>query len=211
MCPDRFGPRQTWQTSAAEFGTSRLHFEFDNTVTHDAGKAIFFLRLSTRFYAGLSAESRLFHDPQLMSVAVNFSASDPDSSSSDFEEVQYPPNNWAQATEQLPLYHMEEKARRRTKGGVPSFEDDGYEAAQKTDYAYNDEGKDVYNKMRSPRSGMGGGRPRMAPPPPPTSIVRISLPSRSQTDPCAARIPATKPRIYPARHLHPSLLLYSFP
>ncbi|PBK78874.1 glycosyltransferase family 39 protein [Armillaria solidipes] len=105
-----------------------------------------------------------------MSVAVNFSASDPDSSSSDFEEVQYPPNNWAQANEQLPLYHMEEKARRRTKAGGPSFEDDGYEVAQKTDYAYNDEGKDGHNKMRSSRSGMGGGRPRTAPPPPPTSI-----------------------------------------
>ncbi|KAF9045749.1 glycosyltransferase family 39 protein [Hymenopellis radicata] len=104
-------------------------------------------------------------------VVLNFGASDPDSPlSSDFEEVSYP-SSTTQA-EQLPLYHMEEKARhRRTKG--TNVEGDAFNIPDIM--LQDDEGKDVYHKLRQARTGMGGGRARQAPLPPPTSIREFLL------------------------------------
>lgn len=89
--------------------------------------------------------------------------------SSDFEEVHYPGNNWSssRAPEELPLHYMnEDKARRRvTHPSAPLGQ-----AVENMEL--DTEGKDVYTKMKQSHGGIGGGRPRRAPPPPPTSIVR---------------------------------------
>ena len=101
-------------------------------------------------------------------VVLTFGASDPDS---DFEHI-------TQDQDQaLPLYHhhMEDTARhRRTKGSAEHGDGDGdIELDEKLRLQYDDQGKDVYSKLRAPvRTGLGGGRVRQPPPPPPTSIVR---------------------------------------
>jgi hypothetical protein len=104
-------------------------------------------------------------------VVLNFGASEPDSPpSSDFEEVPYP---YAVREEQLPLYHMEDKARhRRTR--APNAHDGPMDISDPMD-VHDDEGKDVYHKLNQTRSGMGGGRVRQQPLPPPTSIVSAAV------------------------------------
>ncbi|KAI0950000.1 hypothetical protein AcV7_008603 [Taiwanofungus camphoratus] len=98
--------------------------------------------------------------------------------SSDFEEIQYPTtdSSWtlpSRREEELPLHYMnEETARRRVTrvpGGNGSY---GVQAEDSnTGYGvYDDEGKEVYSKMRDLRSPPGSGRPRRPPPPPPTTV-----------------------------------------
>ena len=113
-------------------------------------------------------------------VALNLGYSPPPSptrTSSEYEEVNYPESNLAsshwssQHEEELPLHYMtEETARRRVKaGGVPGV---GL-GDVKPEYSYNDEGKDVYSKMRPMKGPTLGGRPQRPPPPPPTNLVRL--------------------------------------
>lgn len=103
--------------------------------------------------------------------------------SSEFEEVHYPyPSTTATAQnqgwpapprekEELPLHYMgEETARRRVTrtlggNGVYATPVDGPEE-------FDDEGKDVYAKMRASKAPISSGRPRRPPPPPATTIVR---------------------------------------
>lgn len=64
----------------------------------------------------------------------------------------------------------EEKARRRVRGAGDSgdFQGGGNDIAME----YDDEGKDVYAKLRPRKGRVGSGRLRRPPPPPPTNIVR---------------------------------------
>ncbi|OCH88812.1 glycosyltransferase family 39 protein [Obba rivulosa] len=106
--------------------------------------------------------------------------------SSDFEEVQYPAAESLSRTapprreEELPLHYSymnEEKARRRVPRGpgaagtyADPLDDQGM------DYGpYDDEGKDVYSKMKANKSALGSGRIRRPPPPPPTSLREFVL------------------------------------
>lgn len=109
-------------------------------------------------------------------VALNLGTppGSPPRTSSDFEEVNYPSSShWSssQHEEELPLHYMsEEKARRRLRPGAASNGVDVFE----TDPLYDDEGKDVYNKMRPVKGPTLGGRPRRPSPPPATNLVRRS-------------------------------------
>lgn len=105
----------------------------------------------------------------------------PPSTTSDFEEVPYPPNHWKhhqRQEEELPLhsgYMTEEKARRRVPtgkgflGGEMAYSEGDKGAA----LSYDDESKDVYAKFKATRPRIGSGRVQRGPPPPATSIVRI--------------------------------------
>lgn len=83
-------------------------------------------------------------------------------------------NRWAEPSHQLPLHYMaEDTARRRVRAPMSagmSYEPD----TPKEHYGdmYNDEGKDVYNKVRTPVARIGSGRMPQVHQPPPTSIVR---------------------------------------
>ncbi|KAJ6612240.1 glycosyltransferase family 39 protein [Mycena sp. CBHHK59/15] len=109
-------------------------------------------------------------------VAVDFGPSNPDSpprTSDDFEQVPYPPSHWSRREEELPLYSMnEDKARRRVPkfAALPSTAGD-----HDRNDLYDDEGKDVYSKVRALKSYQGSGRPRYPPAPPPTSIKEFLL------------------------------------
>ena len=108
--------------------------------------------------------------------------------SSDFEEVPYPhqtttttAQGWHTAPrekEELPLHYMgEETARRRvtrTPGG-----NGVYDTHVEGPDEYDDEGKDVYAKLKAARVPISSGRPRRPPPPPATTIVR---PAPARTD-----------------------------
>ena len=100
-------------------------------------------------------------------------------SSSDFEEIPHPTSHnayWPQQPpahaaprEQLPLHYMsEEKARRRVVRGPGGDEGEFAATSEKgLDYdAFDDEGKDVYSKMKAAKGPISSGRPRR---PPPTS------------------------------------------
>lgn len=91
--------------------------------------------------------------------------------SSDFEEVNYPPtsSSFSRAPEELPLHYMNEDGARRRVAHSVGVAQPAYEFNPDT-AEYDGEGKDVYTKMKQSH-GIGGGRPRRAPPPPPTSIV----------------------------------------
>jgi dolichyl-phosphate-mannose-protein mannosyltransferase len=111
--------------------------------------------------------------------------------SSDFEEINYPPTQRTKAPtppsdyrqEELPLHYMtEDSARRRvvrTNAGAGASNGHSYDygSVPEKGSAYDDDGgKDVYAKMNVNKAGgMGGGRIRRPPPPPATSMVRLSL------------------------------------
>jgi dolichyl-phosphate-mannose-protein mannosyltransferase len=104
-------------------------------------------------------------------VAIDFGTppgSPSRTSSDDFERVPYPPEHYkSQQEEDLPLHYMgEDKARRRGVARTAG-ESSGHE-----EY-YDDDGKDVYAKVRPLKSRVGSGRPRRVPPPPPATIVCI--------------------------------------
>lgn len=112
-------------------------------------------------------------------VAVDFGVADSETprTSSEFEEIPYPPNHWAASRqeEELPLHYMsEEKARRRTgRGGHEGagiYDTPGTKEQHQDEY--NDEGKDVYNKIRPVKNRVGSGRMPPPPAPPATTIVR---------------------------------------
>jgi dolichyl-phosphate-mannose-protein mannosyltransferase len=96
-------------------------------------------------------------------------------SSSDFEEVPYPPSHWAAAPnytnpeEDLQLHYMsDEKARRRAPRAYGRSEK--RPSANVKNYDDDDDGKNVYAKF-SPR--VSSGRAARMPPPPPMTLVRI--------------------------------------
>ena len=64
-------------------------------------------------------------------------------------------------------YLSEDTARRRVKGAAEGNSPE----ETKAEPEYNDEGKDVYNKMRVVKGPTLGGRPQKPPPPPATSLV----------------------------------------
>ncbi|KAJ7284717.1 glycosyltransferase family 39 protein [Mycena rebaudengoi] len=112
-------------------------------------------------------------------VAVDFGPSDdePSRTSDDFEQVPYPHTHWSAShhEEELPLYSMnEEKARRRVPKPagplepVADHDHNGHEM-------YDDEGKDVYNKLRTVKPFQSSGRQRFPHAPPPTSIKEFLL------------------------------------
>lgn len=114
-------------------------------------------------------------------VALNLGYSPPGSptrTSSEYEEVNYPENNYAsqqphwssQQEEELPLHYMNEEtaARRRVRAGGAAG--NGMDDL-KPEISYGDEGKDVYNKMRPMKGPTLGGRPQRPAPPPATSLV----------------------------------------
>jgi dolichyl-phosphate-mannose-protein mannosyltransferase len=97
-------------------------------------------------------------------------------SSDEFEQVSYP-THWASHDEHLPLHYMsEDKARRRvlrgpTGGPMPP-------GGQQNIYDVDDDqGKDVYAKLKAARGYMvGSGRITRPPPPPPASLVSAHIP-----------------------------------
>lgn len=105
--------------------------------------------------------------------------------SSDFEEISYPVHqspSWARSAreEELPLHYMnEETARRRVfrgSSGNGPLPEPSQAVSEKEYEIYDDEGKDVYAKMKDMRSPLGSGRLRRPPPPPPTTVVRVLSP-----------------------------------
>lgn len=125
-------------------------------------------------------------------VAIDFgtaSGTPSRTSSDEFEQVPYPADhhsNWDppaivsstyKTEEELPLHYMnEEKARRRVKGpGGGGVDFVGAGAIDPTMAYYDDEGKDVYAKIRPEKGRVSSGRLRRPPPPPPTTIVRAFL------------------------------------
>ena len=61
----------------------------------------------------------------------------------------------------------EDKTRRRVKASTVSV----YDQQDKEPYYYDDEGKDVYSKLRPKSSRLSSGRLPQPPLPPPTSFV----------------------------------------
>lgn len=119
-------------------------------------------------------------------------------SSSDFEEVPHPASHntyWTQhqpahvvpREEDLPLHYMSEEKARRRVGRGPGAGAGGFSgpvSEKGLDYdAFDDEGKDVYSKMKASKGPISSGRPRRPPPPPPTTVVRV-LPAHIATFAC---------------------------
>ena len=94
--------------------------------------------------------------------------------SSEIEEVSHPSSHWSAAHHdgELPLHYMstDDKARRRVRLGGGALNGNSVEAHE-LEPLYDDEGKDVYNKMNAMRGASFGGRPRRPVHPPPSSIV----------------------------------------
>ncbi|KAI0345390.1 glycosyltransferase family 39 protein [Trametopsis cervina] len=112
------------------------------------------------------------------SVSLNFGTPEVSPrTSSDFEEISYPqsspPRNSAwvapsRREEELPLHYMsEETARRRVPvaRGSP-----GHDFYDEQEGEFDDDGKDVYAKIRASKMPIGSGRPRRLHAPPATSI-----------------------------------------
>ncbi len=144
--------------------------------------------------------SRMRPSARPSEIALNFGTPPGGNSprtSSDFEEISYPSlstspniqhnhitNTWSTRQEELPLHHMnEDTARRRFAGRPPPL--NGTSVGEEEEYsekyegygrpaapAYDDGGKDVYNKIHAAKSPLGSGKLRRPPPPPPTTIVR---------------------------------------
>lgn len=118
------------------------------------------------------------------SISLNFGTPEVSPrTSSEFEEIHYPhhtsttaahTSSWPAASrekEELPLHYMnEETARRRVR--VTPGGNGVYDTHAEVQDEYDDEGKDVYAKMRTAKVPVSSGRPRRPPPPPPTTIVR---------------------------------------
>ncbi|KAF9532737.1 glycosyltransferase family 39 protein [Crepidotus variabilis] len=111
-------------------------------------------------------------------VAVDIGSSEPDLPPEYHDPVPSSLTNtrWEQS-HQLPLHYMaEDTARRRVK--APMSAGLGYEPdTPKEHYGeyYNDEGKDVYNKLRPQVARIGSGRMPQVHQPPPTSIREFFL------------------------------------
>lgn len=118
-------------------------------------------------------------------ISLNFGTPDiSPRTSSDFEEVSYPHiattqhshNAWPAAPphyeEELPLHYMSEETARRRVHRAPAAGNGVYPSHIEGADEYDDEGKDVYAKMRASKMPMSSGRPRRPPPPPATTIVR---------------------------------------
>lgn len=163
------------------------------------------------------------------SISLNFGTPEVSPrTSSEFEEVHYPhphPHPHTTTTdahaqgwpapprerEELPLHYMgEETARRRvtrTPGG-----NGAYSKAEGPD-EYDDEGKDVYAKIKASKVPVSSGRPRRPPPPPATTIVR-AVPSYTKTLSLTyptERVYPSKPRAYNPYHLYTSVMLDAVP
>lgn len=106
------------------------------------------------------------------SAYLDLGTSDPDAPS-EFEHNPYPSNHWSSVNreEGLPLHYMsEDKTRRRVKAVAVSLYDQQEKEHHYGDY-YDDEGKDVYSKLRPKSSRLSSGRLPQLPLPPPTSVV----------------------------------------
>lgn len=70
----------------------------------------------------------------------------------------------------------QEQARRRVTRGPGGNGETGFTQFDEKEgldyYSNDDEGKDVYSKMKTARGPVSSGRPRRPPPPPPTTVVR---------------------------------------
>ena len=102
-------------------------------------------------------------------AAFNLGTSDP----AEPEDTPYSSHHWTSVNreEELPLHYMsEEKARRRIKAPTGSVQYDQQGKERYGDY-YDDQGKDVYSKLRPKSSRIGSGRLPQPPSPPPTSVV----------------------------------------
>jgi dolichyl-phosphate-mannose-protein mannosyltransferase len=108
-------------------------------------------------------------------IAIDFGTpptTPPRTSSDEFERVPYPPDHSkSQQQEELPLHYMSEDKARRRVGGRGGAQLSGREEY----YDYDDDGKDVYAKLKSTKGTVGSGRPRRGPPPPPTTIREFLL------------------------------------
>jgi len=101
--------------------------------------------------------------------------------SSDFEEIHYPASysSYSDTTEKykheesLPLHYMNEdiSTRRRVARGPGSSGGFMSGDEHESEMHYDDEGKDVYSKLRLAKGRVSSGRIHRPPPPPPTSIV----------------------------------------
>ena len=115
--------------------------------------------------------------PQGVVLELGTPPGSPPRTSSDFEEISYPPSyhstrrSTVRQEEELPLHYMnEDKARRRVvrgPGGTIS------PVGDTQPYPDDDEGKDVLSKARFVKHSVpvGSGRMRHTHPPPATSIV----------------------------------------
>ncbi|KAH7906103.1 glycosyltransferase family 39 protein [Hygrophoropsis aurantiaca] len=96
--------------------------------------------------------------------------------SSDFEEIPYPSDHWTATNpkqeEFLPLHYMAEdtSTRRRVARGPGSPGGFMHNDEHQADINYDDEGKDVYSKLRPAKGRVSSGRIHKPYPPPPTSI-----------------------------------------
>jgi hypothetical protein len=137
------------------------------------------------------------------SSAFNLGTSDPDVPF-EFEHNPYP-------SQGLPLHYMsEDKTRRRVKATTV------YDQQDKEPYYgdyYDDEGKDVYSKLRPKSSRLSSGRLPQPPLPPPTSVVSsiIFFLLLLYTNALLDGIYFAKHRTPPTHHLHSSLLLDEIP
>ena len=149
------------------------------------------------------------------SSAFNLGTSDPDPF--EFEHIPYPSQHWSSVNreEGLPLHYMsEDKTRRRVKASTVSTYDQQEKEPYYADY-YDDEGKDVYSKLRPKSSRLSSGRLPQPPLPPPTSVVSFnclfffwwSLNSNATLD----GIYFSKHRTHPTHNIHSSLLLDEIP
>lgn len=110
-------------------------------------------------------------------VAIDLGSPISRRSSSDFEDVGYPsqyhprsPYESTHPEEELPSHYMQEETTRR-RGPRAAQVNEYYDEVQQESY-YDDEGKDVYSKMSAAKTGLGGGRVRRPPAPPPSNLVR---------------------------------------
>lgn len=112
--------------------------------------------------------------PAQVTVNVGTPPGSPERTSSEFEEVNYPPPDWASTPhhDELPLHYMtEDKARRRVAKG-PGGREVGRGAGEwDSDEKYSDDGKGMYSKSKMLNPSLGTGRQRQVHQPPPTTIV----------------------------------------